>query len=201
MKTRTQARLLVKYAAVVIAASQLWSLACALSQPAEVAPPVFSVDLSGLEPEAFPAKISELEDVSQTHSDPQVRARALYYLALACLHFNNPQPDYIRAINSLDHYISLGPSEERLNEIVAWKSILKSLDSSLKEYETLMQRHALLTAELQKVNKDRSEKDRRIRELDQALETQKKDIAALQEKIRKLDALHREIQKKKKKES
>jgi predicted RNase H-like nuclease (RuvC/YqgF family) len=189
----------VKGAAAVVTAAVLFSLACALPQPAEVAPPVFRVDLSGLAADDFPEKISQLEEFSQTHKDPHVRTRALYYLALAYMHYNNPQPDYIRALGSLDQYMTLDPSDENKDEIVAWKSVLSSLDSTLKEYEKLKENHSRLTGDLQRANKDRSVKNQKIKDLDQTLEAQKKEIEALQGKIKKLDALHQQIETKKKK--
>jgi predicted RNase H-like nuclease (RuvC/YqgF family) len=189
----------VKGAAAVVTMAVIFSLACALPQPAEVAPPVFRVDLSGLAADDFPEKISQLEDFSQTHNDPHVRTRALYYLALAYMHYNNPQPDYTRALSSLDQYMTLDLSNKNMDEIVAWKSILSSLDSMLKEYEKLKENHSRLTGDLQRANKDRSVKNQKIKDLDQTLEAQKKEIEALQGKIKKLDALHRQIETKKKK--
>lgn len=188
-----------KGAAAAVTAAVLFSLACALPQPAEVAPPVFSVDFSGLAPDDFPEQIRQLEDVSQSHSDLHVRTRAVYYLALAYMHYNNPQPDYTRALGSLGRYIALDPSDEHLGEIVAWKSILGSLDSTLEEYEKLKERHSRMTRDLQRANRDRNTLSQKIKDLDQTLEAQKKEIEALQGKIKQLDALHQEIEKKKKK--
>ena len=184
---------------LVIMAVLLSSGCCSLFRALGLAPPVFREDFSLLDPEDFPEKITQLEEISQNHKSMSVRARALFYIALAHLHYNNPSPDYFMALKYLDEYIALDSDNKDIDEIVAWKSTLHTLDSSLREYEKLERSFAQLKQEYESTNKNRELLNKQINDLGQMIEKQKKEIGSLQETIKKLDAVYQEIEKKKKK--
>lgn len=183
---------------LVIMAVLLSSGCCSLFRALGLAPPVFREDFSLLDPEDFPEKIKQLEEISQNHKSMSVRTRALFYVALAHLHYNNPSPDYSKALKYLDEYISLDSDNKDIDEIVAWKSTLQALDSSLREYEKLERSYAQLKQEYESANKNREFLNKQINDLAQMIEKQKKEIGSLEETIKKLDAVHQEIEKKKK---
>ncbi len=183
---------------LVIMAVMLSSGRCSLFRALGLAPPVFREDFSLLAPEDFPEKIKQLEEIAQSHKSKHVRTRALFYIALAHLHYNNPSPDYPKALKYLDEYIALDSDNKDIDEIVAWKSTLLTLDSSLREYEKLERDYAQLKQEYESANKNRELLNKRINDLGQMIEKQKKEISSLEEIIKKLDAVHREIEKKKK---
>ena len=164
---------------------------CSLFSAKEPAPPPFREDFSLLNPQDFPDKIKLLEEISQNHKDMSVRTRALFYIALAHMHYKNPAPDYSQAVEYLDKYIAAVPDNEDIDEIVAWKSTVQALDSSLREYEKLEKSYAEL-----KQQSDRAAK--KISDLGQVIEKQKKEIESLKATIKKLDAVEQEIEKKKK---
>jgi len=184
---------------LVIMAVLLSSGCCSLFRALGLAPPVFREDFSLLDPEDFPEKITQLEEISQNHKSMSVRARALFYIALAHLHYNNPSPDYSKALKYLDEYIAHDSDNKDIDEIVAWKSTLHTLDSSLREYEKLERSFAQLKQEYESTNKNRELLNKQINDLGQMIEKQKKEIGSLQETIKKLDAVYQEIEKKKKK--
>ena len=136
-------------------------------------------------------KIKQLEEVSQKHKSMFVRTRALFYIALAHMHYRNPSPDYSKAVQYLDKYIALESDNKDIDEIVAWKSTLRTLDSSLQEYKKLERSYAQLKQQYDRANK-------KINDLGQEIENQKKEIERLKEIIKKLDAVEQEIEKKKK---
>ena len=171
---------------------------CSLFRTLGLAPPVLREDFSLLDPQDFPEKIRELEDISQNHKSMSVRTRALFYLALAHLHYNNPSPDYALATTYLDEYIKLDSDNKDIDELVAWKSTLHALASSLREYEKLEQSYAQMKKEYEGANKNRADLNKQINVLSQLIEKQKKEIGSLQETIKKLDAVQMEIEKKKK---
>ena len=181
----------------VIIAVLLSSGGCSLFRALGLAPPVFREDFSLLEPEDFPEKIKQLEEISQNHKRMDVRTRALFYIALAHLHYNNPAPDYPKALEYLDEYIARDSENEDIDEIVAWKSSLHSLETSLREYEKLEQSYAQLRQEYESANKNRASLNKQIKDLANTIDKQKKEIGSLQETIKKLDAVHQEIEKKK----
>jgi tetratricopeptide (TPR) repeat protein len=186
---------------LAIMAVLLSSGRCSLFRALGLAPPVFREDFSLLDPEDFPEKIKQLEEIAQSHKSKHVRNRAVFYVALAHLHYNNPSPDYSKAIKYLDEYIALDSDNKDIDEIVAWKSTLLTLDSSLQEYEKLERDYAQLKQEYESANKsankDRELLNKQITDLGQMIERQKKEISSLEEIIKKLDAVHREIEKKK----
>lgn len=186
---------------ILIMAAVLSSGCCSLFRALGLAPPVFREDFSLLDPEGFPEKINQLEEIAQSHKSKHVRTRAVFYIALAHLHYNNPSPDYSKALKYLDEYIALDSDNKDIDEIVAWKSTLLTLDSSLREYEKLERDYAQLKQEYESANKsankDRELLNKQITDLGQMIEKQKKEISSLEEIIKKLDAVHREIEKKK----
>jgi len=171
---------------------------CSLFRALGLAPPVFREDFSLLDPEDFSEKIKQLEEIAQNHKSMSVRTRALFYIALAHLHYNNPSPDYSKAIKYLDEYIALDSDNKDIDEIVAWKATLHTLDSSLREDEKLERGYAKLKQEYESANKNRGYLNKQINDLSQMIEKQKKEIGSLQETIKKLDAVQMEIEKKKK---
>ena len=177
------------YLAIIIVL--LSSGGCSLFQSHGPARPLLREDFSLLDPQAFPEKIKQLEEISQNDKNEAVRTRALFYIALAYMHYKNPSPDYSRAVQYLDKYIALQSANKDIDEMVAWKSIVQTLDSSLREYEKLEKRQAQLKQQYDRANKS-------INELGQVIEKQKKEIESLKETIKKLDAVEQEIEKKKK---
>jgi hypothetical protein len=186
---------------ILILAVLLSSGRCSLFRALGLAPPVFREDFSLLAPEDFPAKISQLEEIARNHKSEHMRTRAVFYIALAHLHYNNPSPDYSKALKYLDEYITLDSENKDIDEIVAWKSTLLTLDSSLREYEKLEKDYARLKQEYESATKSATKEkellNKQITDLGQMIEKQKKEISGLQEIIKKLDAVHREIEKKK----
>lgn len=183
---------------LVIMAVLLCSARCSMFRALGLAQPDFREDFSLLGPNDFPEKIKQLEEIAQTHKREHVRARAIFYIALAHMHYNNPSPDYGKALSYMDAYIVLDSDNKDIDEIVAWKSVLLILDSSLQEYEKLERAYAQLTQEYENANKDKGLLNKQISELNRTIENQKKKISSLEEIIKKLDAVHREIEKKKK---
>jgi len=171
---------------------------CSLFRAHGLAPPVLQEDFSLLDPEDFPEKIKQLEEISQNHESMSVRTRALFYIALAHMHYNNPSPDYPKAVKYLDEYIALESDNKDIDEIVAWKSTVHTLDGSLREYEKLEKSYAQLKQQYERANKNRESLNKKINELSQVIENQKKEIESLKETIKKLDAVQQEIEKKKK---
>ena len=195
MKGRAINRVLLFGIMVVL----LSSGCCSFFRALGLAPPIFKEDFSQLNPEDFPGKIKQLEDISQNHKNISVRIRAHFYIAIAHMHYNNPSPDYPLALEYLEEYIVLDSDNKDIDEIVAWKSTLQALDSSLQEYEKLERSYAKLKKEYNSANKNRGTLNKQISDLNQMIEKQKKEIGSLEETIRKLDAVQQEIEKKKKK--
>jgi chromosome segregation ATPase len=181
----------------IIVAALSSSGGCSLFRAHGSSPPVLREDFSHLAPEDFPAKINQLEEISQNNESMSVRSRAIFYIALAYMHYNNPSPDYSKAAQYLDKYIALESANQDIDEIVAWKFALQALDRSLREYEKLEKSYAQLKQQYDRANKNRESLNKKINDLGQEIENQKKEIASLKETIKKLDAVQQEIEKKK----
>jgi len=167
------------------------SVSCSLFSGHGPAPPLLQEDFSRLDPKDFPEKIKQLEDISQHDKSMSVRTRALFYIALAHMHYRNPSPDYSKAVQYLDKYIAFESNRKDIDEIVAWKSVVQTLDSSLREYEKLKRSYAQLKLQYERTNKDRES-------LVKVIENQKKEIESLKRTIKELDTVQQEIEKKRK---
>ncbi len=185
----------------IVLAAILLSLAsggCSLFKPQGDPPPALRVDFSRVPPEGFPAKIKELEGIAELDANPAVRARAFFYIALGCMHYNNLTPDYAKSVLYLDRYIALSPNDKDIDQVVAWKSVASSLDRSLREYEKLQKDYAQLKQQYDAANKNNQLLARKVNDLGQVIEKQKKEMDGLKETIKKLDAVEQEIEKKRK---
>jgi septal ring factor EnvC (AmiA/AmiB activator) len=171
---------------------------CSLFQSLGPAPPPLQEDFSSLRPEEFPAKIKQLEEISQHDTSLSVRTRALFYLALAHVHYKNPSPDYSQAVRCLDQYIALEPKRKDGDEIVAWKSVVQALDTSLQQHEKLKEDYALLKQQYDSAAKNRELYAKKVSDLNQMIENQSKEIESLKATIKSLDAVQQEIEKKRK---
>ncbi len=197
LKRKMRRRIINQVILLVIMAVLLSSGCCSLFRALGLAP-VFREDFSLLDPEDFPGKIKQLEEIAKNHKSLYVRTRALFYIALAHSHYNNPSPDYSKAIKYLDEYIVLDSDNKDIDEIVAWKSNLQALESSLREYEKLKRSYDELKQRYDSTNKNKELLNKQINDLSQMIEEQKKEIMNLEETIKKLDAVQLEIEKKKK---
>jgi predicted nuclease with TOPRIM domain len=107
------------------------------------------------------------------------------------MHYKNPSPDYSKAVQYLDKYIALESNRQDIDELVAWKSVVQTLDSSLREHEKLERSYAQLKQQYDRANKGR---ELLIKEM----ESQKKEIEKLKQTIKELDSVQQEIEKKRK---
>jgi hypothetical protein len=183
---------------LVTAAALLSSGGCSLFQKLAPSPPTLQEDFSALRPEDFPGKIRQLEEISQRDKSPSVRNRALFYIALAYVHYKNPSPDYSKAVLYLDKYIGLESDRKDRDEIVAWKSVVQVLDTSLEQHEKLIKDHALLQQQYDSAAKNRDLSAKKVSDLNQMIEKQKKEIEGLKATIKRLDTVQQEIEKKRK---
>lgn len=182
----------------VMIVALLSSGTCSLFRGWGSAPPALREDFSVLRPEDFPEKIRQLEEISQHDKSLSVRTRALFYIALAHVHYNNPLPDRSKAVQYLDKYIGLESNREDIDEIVAWKAVVHALDTSLRESEKLERSCAQLKQQNDSANKNKQLLAKRINDLGQVIENQKKEIERLKKTITELDTVQQEIEKKRK---
>lgn len=186
---------------IFLCAGLICAEACAVYEEPEITPPVFNQDLSLLAPEDFPGKILELEDIAGNHESPGIRSQAYYYAALAHVHYNNPSPDYAQALGNLDAYMGIDTAHPDMNksEIAVGQFVLSQMVTTIQDYEKLQKSYAELRRQYRNTEDNRVFLGQQIEDLAKTIEIQRKEIAGLEDKIKKLDALHAEIEKKKKK--
>jgi hypothetical protein len=187
-----------RIALLVAMVALLASGGCSLFKSLGPAPPPLQEDFSTLRPEEFPTKIKQLEEISQNDKSASVRTRALFYLALAHVHYKNPSPDYPQAVQYLDKYIALESHRKDGDEIVAWKSVVQTLDTSLQQHEKLKKDYAQLKQQYDSATKNRDLSAKKVSDLNLTIESQKKEIEGLKATIKRLDTVQQEIEKKRK---
>ncbi len=156
----------------------LSSGSCSLFKSLGPAPPPLQEDFSTLRPEDFPTKIKQLEEISQNDKSASVRTRALFYLALAHVHYKNPSPDYSQAVQYLDKYIALESHRKDGDEIVAWKSVVQTLDTSLQQHEKLKKDYAQLKQQYDSAAKNRDLSAKKVSDLNQRSKAKKRKSKA-----------------------
>ena len=176
---------------LIVIAALSSSGSCSLFRTHGPAQSLLQEDFSLLRPEDFSEKIKQLEEISQHDKSMAVRTRALFYIGLAHMHYHNPSPDYSKAVQYLDKYIALESNRKNIDEIVAWKSVVQTLDSSLRERGMLVRSYAQLKQQCDRANKNSEF-------LAKVIETQKKEIENLKQTIKELDTVQQEIEKKRK---
>lgn len=190
----------------LVLAGFLFSGCSTLFKKPEVDPPIFQVDISKLSPEDYPARIEQLEEIVQNHESVAMRNRARIHIALLYMHYNNPSPDYSLALKYLDEFEAVGTDVERINEINTNVEALRKMEALIRDYEKLEKEYALLKEENEqlrqtneRLNKDWQYASQESTNLTKTIASQKREIANLKEKIKELDSLYLEIEKKKKK--
>ena len=178
----------------------LFNGACTLFEEPEILPSPLNQDLSLVAPEDFPETIKKLEDISENHHNPDIRNKARYTTVLVYMHYNNPNPDYMKALANLDKYMSLTTDQTpEKSETAVWHSILAQMITMLQKNEKQQESYETLRQQYRTTEKNREFLGNQIQELAETIKKQRKEIADLEDKIKKLDALHAEIEKKKKK--
>ncbi len=181
--------ILAQALSLAVLAAGLASDGCSLFRTLAPSPPPLQEDFSTLRPEDFPAKIRQLEDLAEHDPSASVRTRALFYVALAHLHYRNPAPDYPKAVQYLEKHIALETARRDIDEVVALKSIVQLLEVALQEREKLARDYAQLKQQYDRTNKNGDS-------LAKTIESQKKQIESLKQTIKELDTVQQEIEKK-----
>ena len=98
----------------------------------------------------------------------------------------------------MDKYIGLESDRKDRDETVAWKSVVQALDTSLQQHEKLIKDYALLKQQYDSAAKNRDLSAKKVSDLNQMIEKQKKEIEGLKATIKRLDTVQQEIEKKRK---
>lgn len=97
-------------------------------------------DFSGaLRVENIEDEIARLETAAGTEKDPMAKSNRLFHLAVLYSHHNNSSPDYRSALERLEEYASLNPTEANTDAVLYLRSLLQQIENGAIAYEKLTQ--------------------------------------------------------------
>ena len=148
---------------------------------------MFKIDLSTLEPEYFSDFIVKLWETIDSSKNMDEKKTGLLYIARACTHHRNPDPDYEKALYFYLEYMKLWNDRTSDDDILDWIKILNHVKKQRIEMEEIKKEIILSNKKNKILFEDIRKKDVAIKELEA--------------KIRKLDSLYFQIEQKKKKKN
>ncbi len=111
----------------------------------------------------FLQETRRLEKLARDHSDPSVRARSHRKLAFLYVNYRNPQLNYARALQEMEIYLSLAPTETKGEDFNNWLAVLKEIGKLQKANRNLREESASLKETIDK-----------LKSLDQQMEEKRK---------------------------
>ncbi|MCL7489199.1 MAG: hypothetical protein M8357_13610 [Desulfobulbaceae bacterium] len=114
-------------------------------------------------------------DIINNPDNPQ-SAASYFYLAMLHAHYNNPAPDYARALSMCEKYLSLNPEGYRTGEAQYLKTLLRQIAKAAKDREEYGKKVQKLEQTAEK-----------LQEENEALLQENHNLKAAIEKLEKLD--------------
>ncbi len=114
------------------------------------------------------------------HEDPDASVRARSHLRLAFLYVNhkNPQLNYNRALQEMESYVSLAPTEAKTDDIQNWLTVLREVGKLQTTLEKVQKTNKSLQDEvagLKELNNKMKERIEKLTNLDRQME-EKRDL-------------------------
>ncbi len=101
--------------------------------------------------EEFLQEASRLEKISREHPQPSVKAQSHLQLAYLYVNHRNPKLSYARALQEMESYISLSPSETQDGEFHSWLAVLREVAALRQDRKTIARKNKALQANLEKL--------------------------------------------------
>lgn len=143
-------------------------------------------------PQKFKDEIEKLQYIVQNSQSSSLRLNAHLCLALIHLHHKNPLPDYLSSLREFEIYVSQKPNNQINDEILNFIKVLKLFKSTNSRFEEVKNEVSGLSKLNKKLEINIKIKKSEINKL-------KTEIEELKGKIKKLDSLYFQIEKKKRK--
>jgi hypothetical protein len=125
-----------------------------------------SCSLQGLkkpdEEKEFFQETCRLERLAHNHPDISVRARSHLKLAFLYTNYRNPQLNYTRALQEMETYLSLAPTERQGEDFNNWLAVLKEVGKLQKANRGLREEVGALKETIDKLKSlDRQMEEKR----------------------------------------
>lgn len=150
-------------------------------------PSVFSQNPANYNTQDFQTAQKDLYRISQTHPNQNTRRKALYHLAKTLAHYNNPSPQYERALDYFKQYIKGNEEAPESEETRNWIAVLESFKEQSQKITVLIKQNS-------KLNKTKAENEKTIHQL-------KQEITKLKNNIKRLDTLYLKMERRRRKKN
>jgi len=126
----------------------------------------------------FSQESTRLGKLAREDPDASVRARSHLRLAFLYLNHKNPQLNYNRALQEMESYVSLAPTEAKTDDIQNWLTVLREVGKLQTTLEKVQKTNKSLQDEvagLKELNNKMKERIERLTNLDRQME-EKRDL-------------------------
>ncbi len=121
----------------------------------------------------FSQESTRLGKLAREDPDASVRARSHLRLAFLYVNHKNPQLNYNRALQEMESYVSLAPTEEKTDDIQNWLTVLREVGKLQTTLEKVQKTNKSLQDEvagLKELNNKMRERIERLTNLDRQME-------------------------------
>lgn len=126
----------------------------------------------------FSQESTRLGKLAREDPDASVRARSHLRLAFLYVNHKNPQLNYNRALQEMESYVSLAPTEAKTDDIQNWLAVLREVGKLQTTLEKVQKTNKSLQDELaglKELNNKMKERIERLTNLDRQME-EKRDL-------------------------
>ncbi len=147
----------------------------------------------------FLQETARLEKLAQEHPETSVRAQSHLQLAFLYVNERNPQLDYSRALQEMESYLSLEPTQTHNDDIQNWLAVLREVDRLRRDQLSLREKNRDLQIQIDKLLTSLGKAQEANKSLRDEVANLKETNNKMKETIEKLKNLDRQMEEKRRK--
>jgi dynactin complex subunit len=144
----------------------------------------------------FLQETTRLEKLAHEHPEASVRAQSHLQLAFLYVNERNPQLDYTRALQEMESYLFLEPSQTRSDDVQNWLAVLREMDRLRKDQHKLREKNGDLQTQVDKLLTSLGKEQEANKSLRDEVTNLKGANSRMKEAIEKLKSLDRQMEEK-----
>jgi hypothetical protein len=144
----------------------------------------------------FLQETARLEKLAHEHPETSVRAQSHLQLAFLYVDERNPQLDYTRALQEMESYLFLEPTQTHNDDIRNWLAALRETDRLRKDQINLREKNRDLQNQIDKLLTSIGKTQETNKSLRDEVTTLKETNNKMKEAIEKLKSLDRQMEEK-----
>ena len=144
----------------------------------------------------FLEETTQLEKLAHEHPETSVRAQSHLQLAFLYVNERNPQLNYTRALQELESYLFLTPTQTHSADVQNWLAVLRETDRLRKDQLNLREKNRDLQTQIDKLLTSLGKAQEANKSLRDEVVSLKETNNKMKEAIEKLKSLDRQMEEK-----